>query len=841
MKVMPAAAAVPVLLLLLTWLSFRAIDPDAERYDRALKALDRFTMMEIALHRDVLSARTGMLRNYDPLVREVNALRESLGRLRDNASGDAEEAAPIDRFAAVASRQEQLTEQFKSDNALLQNSLAHFRLFSARLSASDGSGPLAPAVSALAAAMLQLTLDTSPVAAHEVADRLNELAARPFLSGDAGSVQPLLAHGRLLYDLLPKVDDTLRDLLAAPSNPELKTLRTMVLTRQAASRAAAREFRLLLYAASLLLLGVLVYLGLQLRVRALTLQRRAAFEHVIAGISTRLIDAQAHEIDAHIDRALAELAELVAADRAYLMVSGSLNRTHRWCKEGITFPPSWPDRVPALVARFGATAEGIIHVQSVDRLPPGVDKELLAAAGLHSWACISSMAECGLSKKVLGFDGLRPGIITQSAELGLLRMALDAIANIAIRDHLLQERARLETNLHQARRLETVGAFASGIAHNFNNIVGAILGHAEMAEVQLASDSRPARSVKEIRRAGERARDLVDQILAFGRRRDVRRRRISIKGLVAEASSLLRVSLPSGIELAIGDVPDTALVSGEPGQLQQVILNLCQNAAQAMDQGGRVEIETEVHQIEGPRSLTHGDLRPGRYVRTAVSDTGLGMDEMTLEHIFEPFFTTRLAGTGLGLATVREIVREHGGAMDVWSAPGVGSRFEVWLPCITLAASPRDEISTLPLGRGETVLVVDDAGERVLADEEMLAALGYEPVGFTRAGDALAACRAMPDRFDALLVGHIAFAGSALDLAVALHESVPDVPILLAAASTDEIGVDALVAAGISEVVHRPFASAELASALARCLMVSKIPARHTTAVTRFSHPEIMP
>jgi CheY-like chemotaxis protein len=213
-------------------------------------------------------------------------------------------------------------------------------------------------------------------------------------------------------------------------------------------------------------------------------------------------------------------------------------------------------------------------------------------------------------------------------------------------------------------------------------------------------------------------------------------------------------------------------------------------------------------------------------VRTAVSDTGLGMDEMTLEHIFEPFFTTRLAGTGLGLATVREIVREHGGAMNVWSTPGVGSRFEVWLPCITLAAPPRDEISTLPLGRGETVLVVDDAGERVLADEEMLAALGYEPVGFTRAGDALAACRAMPDRFDALLVGHIAFAGSALDLAVALHESVPDVPILLAAASADEIGVDALVAAGISEVVHRPFASAELASALARCLTVSKIPLR---------------
>ena len=367
--------------------------------------------------------------------------------------------------------------------------------------------------------------------------------------------------------------------------------------------------------------------------------------------------------------------------------------------------------------------------------------------------------------------------------------------------------------------METVGALASGIAHNFNNIVGAILGHTEMAEVQLASDSRPARNLKENRRAGERARDLVDQILAFGRRRDAQRRPVSMKGLIAETSSLLLVSLPSPIELAIGEVPDTAVISGQPAQLQQVILNLCHNAAHAMDQGGRVEIETEVHQITGPRSLTHGDLRPGRYVRTAVSDTGRGIDETTLEHIFEPFFTTRLAGSGLGLATVREIVREHGGAMNVGSAPGVGSRFEVWLPCIAVAAPPpRDEGSALRLGSGQTVLVVDDASERLLADEEMLAALGYEPVGFTRADDALAACRARPKRFDALLVSHIASAGSALDLAAALHESAPVVPILLATAWADEIGVDALMAAGVSQVVHRPLVSAELASALARCL-----------------------
>jgi CheY-like chemotaxis protein len=213
-------------------------------------------------------------------------------------------------------------------------------------------------------------------------------------------------------------------------------------------------------------------------------------------------------------------------------------------------------------------------------------------------------------------------------------------------------------------------------------------------------------------------------------------------------------------------------------------------------------------------------------VRIAVSDTGRGMDKATFERIFEPFFTTRLAGSGLGLATVREIVREHGGAINVCSTPGIGSCFEVWLPCIALPASATvlgDKSSNFVLGHGEIVLVIDDANERLLADEEMIAALGYEPVGFARADDALAACRMPEKRFDALIIGHLEPANSALDLATVLHETVLDLPILLATASADEIGADALAAAGISEVVRRPLISAQIASALARSLQCGKV------------------
>jgi signal transduction histidine kinase/CheY-like chemotaxis protein len=825
MKLMPAAAAVPLMLVLLTWLSFRASNTDAERFDRALGALDRFALVESALQRDVLSARAGMLRNYDPLVREVNVLNELISWLRDAASPDAEETAAIDRLAASVGRQEELSEQFKSNNALLQNSLAYFRLFSAHLSGADRNGPLAPAVGALAAAMLQLTLDTSPAAARAVADRLDELAAQPLPTVDPDPVRALLAHGQLLRDLLPRTDRVLNALLEKPSKRQQETVRTMVLSHQSASRAIAQKFRLLLYAISLVLLGILVHLGLRLRSRALALHRRATYEHVIADISTRLIDTQPHEIDGQINRALAELSQLVHADRAYLVVLGEPTQINKWCREGITFPPSWPDRAPTIVARLDPTGEGTVRIGSVDRLSPGADKDALVAAGVCGWACVSNMGKGGIAA-ILGFDALQPGVVTEAAELGLLGMALDAVANAVRRAHLEQERSRLERSLQQARRMETIGALASGIAHNFNNIVGAILGYTEMAEAQLASDSRPARNLDEIRRAGERARDLVDQILAFGGRRDVQRRPVSMKGLIAETSSLLHASLPPRIELVMREVPDAAVVAGQAGQLQQVIFNLCNNAAQAMDQIGSVEIETQVRDVTGARSLTHGELVPGRYVRIAVKDTGRGMDKITVERIFEPFFTTRLAGSGLGLATVREIVREHDGAINVWSTPGVGSRFEVWLPCVAAAApAPREDLHFLPLGRGQTVLVLDDGGERLLADEEMLAALGYEPVGFTRVGDALAACRATPKRFDAAVVGHLLSAASALDLAVALHAIVPNMPILLATASVDESGAEALVAAGISEIVHRPLISAELASALARCLTVSEISA----------------
>jgi CheY-like chemotaxis protein len=295
-----------------------------------------------------------------------------------------------------------------------------------------------------------------------------------------------------------------------------------------------------------------------------------------------------------------------------------------------------------------------------------------------------------------------------------------------------------------------------------------------------------------------------------------------MQSLFAEAASLLNVSLSPGIELAIHEPPAGAVVSGELTQLQQVILNLCNNAAQAMQASGRIEVEAEVHEVVAARCLSHGELQPGRYASIAVTDSGRGMDGPTLARIFEPFFTTRAAGNGLGLATVREIVREHGGIMNVASTPGVGSRFEVWLPCLA-TPKPVPAVEARSLGSGETVLMYADDRAQLLRDEEMLAALGYEPVGFTSKELALAACRAEPARFDLLVVGHQGSPIASLELAAALHAAAPHLPIVLATKSTEEIGADTLMNAGIADVVHWPIVAAEIAAALDRCLAPRKL------------------
>ena len=706
MRLSGFVATAVVLLLLLTWLLLRGMNTGTTALDDGLRAMDDFAIAESALHKDVLSARVGMLRNYDPLVHELETLHGSIERLRLSAPDDHELEASVESLNRLVDSEERSTEQFKTNNALLQNSLAYFELFSERLAAQEPGSVLVRQVSDLSTALLHLTLDTSPTAAADVDDRLAKFPVSGLSEIQATVVDSLLAHARMLRALLPETDQTVRVLFALPTEHAEGVVRELLKTRKGAAKSRAELYRFTLYAVSLLLVGLLIRLGMRLQSRALILSRRAGIEHIIAGISTRFINSRPHETAAHVEQALADLAHWNCADRAYFVVAGATAKVYKWSREGVSFEPGWPESALDVAAHFEPASAGPIQIYDVRKAAPSEASNLLRKADIHSWLCIPATCEQRV-RAVLGFDAVRRAPADRWCEFAMLRMAFDAIANALDREALERDRERLQENLQHARRMETIGAFASGIAHNFNNIIGAILGYAETAQTYVRPGSRPVESLVEIRRAGERARDLVHQILTFGRRSDARRSRVCINALIKEAKSLLDVSLSPYVNVVVRTTTENTTVLGEHALLQQVILNVCNNAAQAIDAPGPIEIDVDVQNVPDSLQLEHGELMPGRHVVISVIDLGRGMDEMTRERMFEPFFSTRVGGNGLGLATVREIVLQHGGALQVRSAPGAGTQFDIWLPCasaieITPAEEPHDASGR---GTGETVLV----------------------------------------------------------------------------------------------------------------------------------------
>jgi signal transduction histidine kinase/CheY-like chemotaxis protein len=820
MKNLPFALGVSLLLALLTWLLLRGIDTDAQAYVLTLRAFDDYALAEASLHRDVLQARAGLLRDYDAFTSAARAMKDAVGRLRSYARTSGLDVRPVERLAEAVVEQEELMERFKTSNALLQNSLSYVGLLSTSPAFLAQDARLAPATGALAAAILHLARGTSSEALKALQERIDQFAEQaPTVGPEAEVARAMLAHARLLYDQLPAVDATLRAFIAVPSARALEDTRAMFSFHRSMVEAGEQRFRLLLYLVSLLLLIALVLLGLRLRARAIALRRRAALERVIAENSTRLINCSPAETEARLKQVLGEFSKTISADRAYVVLDENPIRIYKWSRDGTAFPPGWPNLALTVSKQLGA-AEGGITIPDAMALPPGPSKDALTAAGVRAWACVP-LTRPGRVRSIMAFDRFRP-IRNKIQPMPIARLAGDAVANALEREFLERERAKLTMRLERARRMQMVGSLASGIAHNFNNIIGAILGYSEMIEPQLARGTKPAQHIDEIRRAAERGRDLVDNILTFGRRPDARIRAVQVRTLLHEAASFLRASLPSGIELVLEDVSNDVAVSGEPAQLQQVILNLCTNAAQAMESGGQIHVAAKLEEVIDFLQFNDGELSPGRYVCLSVSDSGCGFDERVARRMFEPFFTTRLAGTGLGLATVREIVRDHDGAIGAQSRPGEGSRFDVWLPATAAGGSVTGEPELLALGNGETVLIAESERENLLPDEEKLAALGYEPVGFEHAGDALAACRFEPDRFDVILVSYGSQVQRGLDLAHAFHEIAPLKPVLLAAASSMDVNVNALAEAGISEVLRWPFASTELAAALARCLRTSR-------------------
>jgi two-component system cell cycle sensor histidine kinase/response regulator CckA len=294
-----------------------------------------------------------------------------------------------------------------------------------------------------------------------------------------------------------------------------------------------------------------------------------------------------------------------------------------------------------------------------------------------------------------------------------------------------RERKRLEQHVQQLQKFEAIGRLAGGIAHDFNNMIGAIMGWAEMGYEEAQPQSRLRERFQKIREQSKRAAKLTAQLLAFGRRQILQPRKLNLNILIREEMNFLGKVIGADVEITVSEAPDLRVTNADPTQIEQVLMNLCLNARDAMPGGGRLIIETHNVEIGDEYCRTHAYGRPGSYVLLSVSDNGTGMDAATLERIFEPFFTTKETGrgTGLGLATVYGIVKQHDGFIYVYSEPGQGTTFRVYLPAEAGAHELREVPSgEKPLRGTETILVADDhEGLRESADE-MLQALGYRTI-----------------------------------------------------------------------------------------------------------------
>jgi nitrogen-specific signal transduction histidine kinase/CheY-like chemotaxis protein len=378
-------------------------------------------------------------------------------------------------------------------------------------------------------------------------------------------------------------------------------------------------------------------------------------------------------------------------------------------------------------------------------------------------------------------------------------------------------RVQLESELRQVQKLEAIGTLAGGIAHDFNNILGAILGYTEIAKLDAAALPEVLESLTEVQRAGERAKELVRQILTFSRRHPQERHPIRLQPIVAEVYRLLRSTLPATIELIAEASPEAQLVHADSTQIHQILLNLATNAAHALgDRPGRVELRLRMHQPSAtgsePRAIPQ--LPPGKYVELMVKDDGCGMSEETLQHVFEPFFTTKKPGegTGLGLSVVHGIVKDHDGIIHVDSAPNQGSAFYVLLPIFSESA-PAEEVKLevpLLLGNGERILFIDDEPTLCSAAQKLLRKLNYSVTTSTKPSEALQLFRSDPTAFDLVLTDLTMPAMTGVDVAVQVLLARPNMPLILATGFNASWTLEAVRAMGIRDLVMKPLSTAVL-------------------------------
>ncbi len=507
--------------------------------------------------------------------------------------------------------------------------------------------------------------------------------------------------------------------------------------------------------------------------------------HQVLGVATDITDRKRTEAALrNSEESYRSLVDGVRDVIFALSPSGEVTSLNPAFEEMTGFPPAeWvgrpfeafvhPDDVPLALDLFGRVLRGEPR--------PTIPFRILTKGGSYRVAEFSATAQ------------VRDGRLA-----GILGIGRD-----------VTERLGLEQQLRQAQKMEAVGRLAGGIAHDFNNILTAITGHADLLLEDLGHHDPRRADVDEIRRSAERAAGLTRQLLAFSRQQVLQPKVVDVNALVLDMDKLLRRLIGEDVELATALDPTLGRVTADPGQLEQVIVNLAVNARDAMPQGGKLTLETRNIDLDSSYTLEHSLVKPGPYVQLTVSDSGIGMDEETQAHAFEPFFTTkpRGQGTGLGLAMVYGTVKQSGGFIWVYSEPGHGATFKIYLPRVDApveSATPPAPVERPPRGSETVLLAEDEPAVRAIA-QQVLERQGYTVLAAPSGADALALAAQHGVTIHLLLTDVVMPGMSGRDLADRLTAQRPGIRVLYISGYTD----NAIVRHGMLEpglaYLQKPF------------------------------------
>jgi len=377
-----------------------------------------------------------------------------------------------------------------------------------------------------------------------------------------------------------------------------------------------------------------------------------------------------------------------------------------------------------------------------------------------------------------------------------------------------RERQQLEVQLRQAQKMEAVGRLAGGVAHDFNNLLNVIMGYGELLLERLAEDDPSRSKIVEIRSAAERAASLTRQLLAFSRNQVIQPRILDLNVLLAEMEKMLRRLIGEDVELSTRRPQGLDRVKADPGQIEQILMNLVVNARDAMPDGGKLAIEVANVDLDDAFVRSHPGSRPGRFVIIEVSDSGMGMDAEVQSHIFEPFFTTKEAGkgTGLGLATVYGIVKQNDGYIEVESAPGRGATFRVYLPRVEAPAEKaRPEATGEPPRGTETILVVEDEPVVRGLIQEILTEYGYTVLVAGDVDEAEQACERHPGTIHLLMTDVVLPKANGREVAIRVARQRPEVKVLYTSGYTDSTVVRQGIMERGAAFLQKPFPLTTLA------------------------------